>query len=135
MAFVDWNASYSVKIVEIDLQHRQLIDIINNLHECMKSGGSPAKIIPIVNELVSYTRYHFGLEEKMLESTGYPEIAAHKQIHESMVAQVEKFRGMVADGKSSTPLKLMAFLKDWLTSHILQTDMRYSGHVAARRAA
>ena len=132
---MDWNESYSVKVPEEDLQHRQLIDIINSLHDCMKSGGSPVKVTSIMNELVSYTRYHFGLEEKMLDSTGYPEIAVHKQIHESMVAQVEKFRGMLADGTSSTPLKLMTFLKDWPTSHILQTDMRYSSHVAARRAA
>jgi hemerythrin len=135
MAFVDWNESYSVKIADIDQQHKQLINIINNLHEVMKTGGAPAKLAPIVNELVSYTHYHFSFEKKMLESTAYPTVADHKKVHQSMVAQVENFRDMVADGKSSAPLKLMAFLKDWLTSHILQTDMRYSSHVTARRAA
>jgi len=135
MPFVEWNESYSVKIAEIDQQHRQLLNIINNLHEAMRAGGARDKIAPVVNELVSYTRFHFNHEERMLESTGYPAFADHKKVHQSMVKQVEDFRDQVAGGKASTPLKLMAFLKDWLTNHILQTDMHYSGHVTARRAA
>lgn len=135
MAFVDWKESYSVKIADIDQQHRKLIDIINNLHEAMKTGGLPAKIAPIVDELVSYTQYHFKFEEKVLESAAYPATAEHKKAHQAMVAQVEDFRRQATVGKFSMPLKLMAFLKDWLTNHILETDMRYSAHVVAKRAA
>ena len=109
--------------------------MINNLHEAMLAGGSPAKVRPVFNELVSYTVYHFSYEEKMLEATAYPAIEEHKAVHKSLVAQVGSFSDQIADGKSSTPLKLMAFLKDWLTKHILQTDMRYSSHLTSRRAA
>jgi hemerythrin len=135
MPFVEWNESYSVKVPEIDQQHRKLLAIINNLHEAMSTGGAPAKIRAVLQELVSYTRFHFGHEEKMLEAAAYPTLEYHKAIHKSMVAQVEGFGAQVAESNAATPLKLMAFLKDWLTNHILQTDMRYSSHLAGRRAA
>jgi hemerythrin len=31
-------------------------------------------------------------------------------------------------------LKLMSFLKDWLSRHIMETDQRYSDHVVGRAA-
>jgi hemerythrin len=135
MPFMEWNESFSVKVPAIDEQHRQLLVMINSLHEAMLAGGAPAKVRPVFNELVSYTRYHFSSEEKMLEAAAYPALEDHKTAHKSLVAQVGNFSDQIADGKSSTALKLMAFLKDWLTNHILQTDMRYSSHLVARRAA
>ena len=78
-----------MKIAEINQQHRQLLNIINNLHEAMRAGGARDKVASVVNELVAYTRFHFNHEERMLESTGYPAFADHKKVHQSMVKQVE----------------------------------------------
>jgi hemerythrin len=52
-----------------------------------------------------------------------------------MIAQVESFRGDLLGGKVSTSIGMMHFLKDWLTRHILDTDMRYKPHLAKRPAA
>jgi len=49
-----------------------------------------------------------------------------------MEAQVQAFRQQLASGGVSVQLKLMTFLRDWLQKHILDTDMRYSGHLSAQ---
>jgi hemerythrin len=36
MALIDWDASYSVQVDEIDQQHQKLIAMINELNEAMK---------------------------------------------------------------------------------------------------
>jgi hemerythrin-like metal-binding protein len=135
MPLVQWNAAYSVKVAKIDQQHRQLLNIINHLHDVMRAGGSPEQVRPVVNELATYTRHHLVFEEKMLESAGYPATTAHELVHQSMVKQVEDFRDRVDGGDAFASLKLMAFLKDWLTNHILKTDLSYSSHVSSRTAA
>jgi hemerythrin len=130
MAFVEWKPDYSVRVPEIDMQHRRLLDIINQLHEAMRLGGKPAQLAEVVNELAGYTRYHFAYEEKRMEAAGYRELEEHRRKHRAMVAQVEAFRDQVAAQKATVSLNLMSFLKDWLTKHIMQTDQLYSGCVA-----
>jgi hemerythrin len=135
MAFMDWQAAYSVGVLSIDEQHRALIEIINRLHEVMRRGGAADELKGVLNELVTYTRYHFSHEEQMMERCGYPELAEHKRIHSALVGQVEAFQAELAVGRGAVSLQLMTFLKDWLAKHILETDMRYRSHMTTRRAA
>ncbi|MEJ5366872.1 MAG: bacteriohemerythrin [Bryobacteraceae bacterium] len=134
MAFVDWKPEYSVGHAEIDQQHRKLVDLINNLHETMKLGGKPEDLKRILNDLVNYTRYHFGHEEKLMEKAGYPDLADHKRVHRAMVEQVEKFRKEVESSRTGFSIKLMGFLKNWLTEHILGTDQKYAAVVKSVKA-
>lgn len=134
MAFVEWMDQFSVGVDELDDQHRRLLEIINHLHEAMKSGNDRQRLCEVVDELVHYTRLHFEFEEKMMEQVGYPELAEHRRRHDAMVARVEQFRGDVADARASFGLKLMDFLKYWLTKHILGTDKGYAVYLAAREA-
>lgn len=133
MAFVEWKPEYSVGVVEIDAQHRRLLDIINQLHEAMKLGGKPSMLAQVMNELVGYTRYHFAYEESLMESAGFPQLEEHRRKHRAMVGQVEAFRDHATSGKASVSLNLMSFLKDWLTKHIMHTDRLYAACVAGVR--
>lgn len=126
MAFVDWKPEYSVGHMEIDQQHKKLVGIINQLHDAMKAGGRPEELMRIMDELVSYTRYHFAHEEKLMEKAGYTDLAAHRRVHRAMVEQVEKLRQEAGSSRAGFSIKLMGFLKNWLTDHILGTDRKYA---------
>jgi hemerythrin-like metal-binding protein len=134
MAFMDWQAAYSVGVLSIDEQHRGLLDIINRLHGVMKRGGAVVELQGVLGELVAYTRYHFSHEEQMMERCGYPELAEHKSKHSALVGQVEAFQRELVGGRATVSLQLMTFLKDWLSKHILETDMRYRSHMTSRAA-
>jgi len=126
MAFVDWKPQYSVGHAEIDQQHRKLVDMINDLHDSMKLGGKPEDLKRILGDLVHYTRYHFSHEEKLMERAGYADLANHKRVHRAMVEQVERLRREVDSSRTGFSIKLMGFLKNWLTDHILGTDQKYA---------
>lgn len=126
MAFVDWKPEYSVGNLEIDQQHRKLVDIINNLHDSMKLGGKPEDLKRVLNELMNYTRFHFSHEEKVIERAGYADLANHKRMHRAMVEQVEQLRKEVESSRAAFSIKLMGFLKRWLTDHILGADQKYA---------
>lgn len=126
MAFVDWKPEYSVGNVEIDQQHRKLVDIINHLHDSMKMGGKPEDLMRIMDDLVNYTRYHFSHEEKLMQRAGYPDLSNHQRVHRAMVEQVERLRKEAGSSRTGFSIKLMGFLKNWLTDHIMGTDQKYA---------
>lgn len=126
MALLTWNENYSVGIKEIDIQHKKLVELINSLHEGMKIGKGKEILGVILNELVDYTVYHFGFEEKLFEKYGYPETIIHKRQHSDLVAQVKKFVDSYNGGSSIITIEIMNFLRDWLTQHIAGSDKKYS---------
>ena len=129
MAFIAWKPEYSVGSVMLDAQHKQLVEMINDLHESMQKRSDPARIRKILDDLIGYTRLHFAQEEKTMERAGYPDLAEHQKIHRSLVAQVEEMRAKHETGSATFTLKLKDFLKQWLLQHILQDDMRYSPYL------
>jgi len=131
MAFFEWKDSFSVKVPEIDQQHKRLIDLINRLHETLRTGGDPSAAQRVLDDLVVYTRHHFSSEEKLLEQCNYPDLAEHRRKHQAMEARVQQFIKDGATATASGQIQLMGFLKHWLQKHILETDMRYSSHLAA----
>jgi hemerythrin len=59
MALITWNDSLSVKVAEIDEQHKKLIAMINELNDAMRLGKGKDVLGKIVNGLVTYTTTHF----------------------------------------------------------------------------
>ena len=134
MAIVYWREEYSVRVPEIDAQHRRLLDMINALHEAMLMGGKAGALKAVMDELVAYTHYHFTFEEQLMARAGYSGLEEHKRKHRAMVSKVGEFAAEISSGQAVVSLKLLNFLKDWLAHHILETDKQYSdalaGHVA-----
>jgi len=120
-----WDSSLHLGISLIDDQHKQLVNMINDLHRAMKQRQTSVVASGILNSLVSYTVMHFGTEEKLFQKHGYPEYNQHKKVHETLVAQVSDFKSRFDMGDATISMELMDFLKDWLATHIKVTDRKY----------
>lgn len=135
MALLNWSDNYSVGVKEIDSQHKKLVELINNLHDGMKQGKGKEILGTVLNELASYTVYHFGFEEKLFDKYGYPETIVHKRQHADLVAQVKKLVESYNNGGSVLSMDLMNFLKDWLTQHIAGSDKKYTAFLNSKGIA
>jgi hemerythrin-like metal-binding protein len=133
MAFVQWQDSYSVGITAIDLQHKQLIAMINQLAEAMRQGKGDAVVQSILPSLVQYSKTHFNSEEKLLCDVGYPQLAAHQAIHHKFVQHIGDLVEKVKGGKMVATVSVATFLKDWLVNHILVQDKQYAAYIAQRQ--
>lgn len=126
MAIFEWSERFSVKVREIDEQHRHLVGMINRLHEAMVANKGRELQQEIITELVAYTGFHFATEEKYMRSFGYAGYFAHKKEHEQFAAEAAELKARVDRGGLVLTLEVMTLLKDWLQNHILGTDMKYS---------
>ncbi len=126
MALMTWEQKFSVNIKEIDGQHQKLFELINNLHDAMKTGRGKDALGGVLSELVDYTVYHFSTEEKLFQKYGYSEYSQHKKAHDTLTKQVLELNDKLKRGDVIITIEVMNFLKDWLNSHILSTDKKYS---------
>ncbi len=124
--FLQWGPQFSVNIKEIDEQHKKLINMVNTLHSAFSTGKSKSVISNILNELIEYTVYHFGTEEKYFKEYDYPEKDAHIKIHQDLAKKVLDFKDAFDSGKTTVSIELLKFLRDWLSNHICITDKKYS---------
>jgi hemerythrin-like metal-binding protein len=132
MPLLEWNDTFSVGFEEIDNDHKQLIGIVNRLDDAITAGKEFAVVGDLLDELVSYTLWHFRHEERLMQSYGDPTFYDHKQEHEALAeaaaAKQQEFQG----GNQDVARELMPFLKGWLTKHIQGTDSR-TGHYLAKQ--
>ncbi len=132
MPLFQWSQDMSVNITEIDNQHKKLVDLINLLHDSMKSGKGKDVLGKLLNELTDYTVNHFGTEEKLFQKYGYPEYARHKKDHDDLTKQVIDIKTKLEGGATILTVEVMNFLKDWLNNHILHADKKYTAFLNAK---
>jgi len=125
MALITWNDSYSVKVKQMDEQHRKLVEMINQLHDAMKVGQGKQVVGDVLNALVSYTKTHFASEESLMKTYGYPGYEDQKKAHDNLVGQVGDIQKKFQDGNAPLSQDVMTFLKEWLVKHIQGADQKY----------
>ncbi len=126
-----WSDEYSVGVEEIDVQHKKLFDLLEKLRTAIHEKHGSAACVEILEELVSYTKVHFTLEESLMRLAHYENFEAHQQRHRDLVAEVEQMYQKIQSGGASISFELLHFLRNWLTKHILNEDMAYAKHFAA----
>jgi hemerythrin len=122
MEKLTWNDSLSVGVDEVDNDHKHLVGLLNDLIQCIDDEKGNDEIEVVLDELLSYTSWHFRHEERLMQTYDYESFEDHKSEHTALIEQAvglqEKFK---TEGEGITP-EVLDFLKDWLTSHILGTD-------------
>jgi hemerythrin len=125
MALIAWEDKLSVNIKEIDEQHKNLINLVNEMHDAMKAGKGNDTIGKVLSGLVDYTKMHFATEERLMNAHGYPEYLKHKKEHDDLTRKAVDLQNQFQSGKAVLNLEVMQFLRDWLTKHIMGTDKTY----------
>lgn len=132
MSLIEWSDALSVGYAEIDEDHKKLVVMVNDLNDAVLGGKEQSTVEGILEELLEYTGWHFRHEERLMQQSEYPGYFEHKKEHENLVTQAVDLFKKYQDGDESVPGLLMPFLKDWLTNHILGTDMKTGAYLAAQ---
>jgi hemerythrin-like metal-binding protein len=135
MPLIEWTPALEVGNEQMDRQHKQLVKILNELHQAMLAGSQTRDLVRVMEELILYTKYHFNTEERLMAEAGYPGLARHKQKHQALTAKVEEYAAEVLKGRATLSLSILQFLKDWLNKHILGTDKEFAEFVRSRKVA
>jgi hemerythrin len=131
MPLIHWNTEYSVEVDSIDKQHQKLFDMLNGLHDAMKVGKGSQTVPLILGKLVEYTGEHFAKEESLMLLARYPDYARHKAEHDKLTKEVSQMVRDFEQGKIALTIDLQDFLRQWLQTHIVSSDKKYTAHLQA----
>ena len=124
-----WDIALSVQIEEVDDDHRKLVELFNMLGHSLQDGETIDYIQAVLEELISFTVWHFKHEERLMLKYGYTGLAEHQAEHNELIDSARNLQqGFVQDGKPLTEEDII-FLEHWLTGHILGADMEMSAYL------
>ena len=133
MGLCEWKDSYSVQVPSMDVQHKKLFSLVDQLYDAMRASKTDEVMKTVLPSLLSYTKTHFAAEEKMLKDAGYPGLAEQQDYHRQFTAKIEATIEKYNVNKIAPSVTLTTFLKDWLTSHIQVKDKQYGTFLAQRK--
>lgn len=113
----------------IDMQHKRLVEMVNQLYHAMKTGEGDHVMGPLFIALIEYTGKHFATEERFMKDKKYPDYDAHKQEHEKLVSRVLELKEKFEKGEKVFSSEVFNFLKGWLVNHIQGTDKKYAPYL------
>lgn len=121
---LEWSDRFSVGVLEIDAQHRELFRQVNRLLEACMQGGGKNLLPEIFDFLGKYAVEHFATEEQYMTRYAYPKLPEHKKAHESFVQTFLDFRKRAEAQGPGVDLivQVNKTLVDWLKNHILKMD-------------
>lgn len=126
MTTIVWTEDLSVGVAHVDQEHQELLRLLNDLADAVRSGRGKEVLDPTLAGLIDYTKGHFAREEQMLVANDYPDLAAHRQEHRDLIHKINDIQGRMKRGATqSLSLELLGILVAWLTQHIQETDRRY----------
>ena len=132
--FMTFTSSLSVGYNAIDEQHIRWIDLINAVYSSLSSGSSKEKLGKVLKDLVDYTVWHFGFENKMMTEYNYPDKESHMKLHKDFIAEIKKLESRYDAGEDIMGVNVLEFLKDWLSDHIMKIDTRLGAYLESKGA-
>lgn len=124
MTHIKWSNKYAIGIEKIDHQHRQLFEMINDLHHSveLKDIQTPKRILI---ELMEYALNHFQTEEQYFKIFHYSDTEPHIKQHIEFEAKVKEFLNSYQKDGTFNVSVISDFIKRWIIDHILISDRKY----------
>ncbi|MBC2582407.1 bacteriohemerythrin [Clostridium sp. DJ247] len=125
-----WKAEYETGVDFVDEQHKKLFEIGDRAYELLSNDlyvDKYDRILDIVEELKSYTVFHFTSEEEYLLKEGYKDFFSHKVEHDSFIKKINDVDlNKVDHEQNQYIMELLEFIFKWIDGHILVKDRGYS---------
>jgi len=124
-----WNKNYETGNTEVDNEHKEIFSLVQKVIDAT-FNSCEEKIETVVDFLATYTIKHFEHEEHLMNESNYPDIDIHKKQHSDFVGEVAKLKEEIAQatGSLSFSLTVNKVIVNWLTSHILDSDMKMAAY-------
>lgn len=121
-----WSAKFETGVKAIDNDHKALFDEIKQLAMVLLEQGNRDAIDRAITCLENYVHEHFNREETFMINAGYPGTEDHIKSHRALTRQVALLKKInLKEDTEIDPVKLVQFLSDWLSHHIVNIDMAY----------
>jgi hemerythrin len=124
MSLVTWREAFSVGVAEVDYEHQELIELINELHRSVLEGVTRAQVVAGLGEIYAQIAAHFALEEKVMRESHYRALPEHKMDHEALLDDLRDIMDEVEDDGEFDDAQLATDLDRWFSDHFRTHDAK-----------
>ena len=124
MPLLNWYDRYSINNIQLDNHHKKLFALFNRLYDICLVDNRDSMFETALDEILSYSDYHFKAEEQYMREIGYKDI-------EKQIVEHKYFKERAIDlqlNSKSTDYKLcheiIIFLGNWLMNHVIEEDKK-----------
>ena len=131
---ITWNDSFIVGIKLIDDQHKEFVNMTNELYNaCLKGGDETiACFMKTIQMMANHIREVFKHEEELYVQTAYPETVAQKTQHREFIKVVLEHEKKYRAGVRFVPNSFVRYLMEWISSHIAIEDKKFGIYYAEK---
>jgi hemerythrin-like metal-binding protein len=125
MALIGWRKEFETGIPDVDHEHMELVQLINELHDRLGEKTDPETVEEFLGEVFAKISAHFALEETVMRKYNYDEYEAHKAEHEKLLDEIRDIMDDYAAGKfTDYEERLATRVRDWFVNHFKTKDAR-----------
>jgi len=124
MQLLQWKPSFALGIPAVDLEHRQMIQMINDVYAKVDDENNAEAVQTALADIHAGISAHFALEERIMREAAYPEYGEHKENHEDLLDQIREMMDRYEEHPEAGRALLQRSLNDWFGRHFATFDAR-----------
>jgi hemerythrin len=125
---VEWSKNFEVGHERIDFEHKIFLNLIRDTSLLSQREVSRQRVLRHLNEVKQYAMFHFTSEENIMFDVDYPDITAHKNEHDKLLAlfdsRLHEYRSEEIDLD-----EVVEFLFEWFALHTTQVDTQLAKYI------
>ncbi|MHB8907420.1 MAG: bacteriohemerythrin [Syntrophales bacterium] len=127
-----WGPEYTVHVEELDVQHRNLFRITNNVLALYEDGSG--ELYPLLKDLVEYLCTHIRSENAVMIKCNYPDYAEQDSQHADFIDKMQSFLKSYKEDDKDLTFQMLSYLHGWIYSHTTTMDLKYGQYLVRTRA-
>lgn len=129
MTLIEWKDEFATGIPDVDHEHRQLIELINELHRATSGTQSNYPVPAFLGEIYAHVAAHFALEEKIMRERNYDQYRDHKSDHERLLDELRDIMDDYEENAYFDDAEFAEHLNHWFVDHFKTRDARLHKHL------
>jgi diguanylate cyclase (GGDEF)-like protein/PAS domain S-box-containing protein/hemerythrin-like metal-binding protein len=129
-----WRPFYSSGQPLIDAEHEESVRLINLMIGAMAEEEAEERLLPLIQELIEHIQTHFSNEEQLLLEAGFPDAAAHAEIHRNLLERAYELTRLFELRQDSVGDLLGFLIHNVVARHMLRDDRKFFSWLKAKQA-
>ncbi|MDR1446756.1 MAG: bacteriohemerythrin [Treponema sp.] len=125
--FIVWQRNYSVDNKEIDSQHKELMNFVNDVigHSTGDRKAEFDYFSLAIKPGINFLQKHFDTEQAVMLAQNYEGYQGHKTEHDKMIENLTRISDDILAGRQVLNLlEIALFIRDWFLNHIQEFDQK-----------
>ncbi len=126
MSLIIWSDDFFFFFSEVDEEHQELIQFINDAHNALsRQNDSEIAVIEFLGEIYVRASAHFLTEERIMRERHYDQYEDHKADHERLLDEIRDIMDNFEDKTAYNEQEFSQKLHDWFANHFKTKDARF----------